>query len=30
VGIIPTDTKYAFVADLESRAAVQATLDSQP
>ena len=23
VGIIPTDTKYAFVADLESRAAVQ-------
>jgi len=27
VGIIPTDTKYAFVADLESRAAVQALYD---
>ena len=27
MGIIPTDTKYAFVADLESRAAVQALYD---
>ena len=27
VGIIPTDTKYAFVADLESRSAVQTLYD---
>ena len=27
MGIIPTDTKYAFVADLESRDAVQRLYD---